>query len=271
MTNKKQKLLADRIKAREAEIERFVSYLGKVVGRELQAFVRQLQRSRDDISQSIRILGQIEDALVSAGYETGARELGRIYGKELKAAREIFAESTGLSFRVTDTDLSIIETAIEFDVDTTAATLSKFGADTKQLLFNQIFIGQQPDLSEVEEVLEPRLLRNIKTELNTTVQTFYRTVNVRKASEVGITEFMYQGPYDKVTRDFCRGILNKGGTFTREEISKLDNGQGLDVMTSCGGYNCRHVWLPAQSKALKKALENIDQDIIEEFGPDPNG
>ncbi len=31
--------------------------------------------------------------------------------------------------------------------------------------------------------------------------------------------------------------------YTRAEIDEMDNGQGLEVYSSCGGYRCRHEWL----------------------------
>jgi hypothetical protein len=51
------------------------------------------------------------------------------------------------------------------------------------------------------------------------------------------------GPVSAITRPFCRA--HAGQIFTLEEIERLDNGQGLPVRESCGGYNCRHYWVPA--------------------------
>ena len=44
-------------------------------------------------------------------------------------------------------------------------------------------------------------------------------------------------------RDFCKEHYNK--IYTIEEIQALNNGQGLDVLTYAGGYNCLHWWMPA--------------------------
>lgn len=55
-------------------------------------------------------------------------------------------------------------------------------------------------------------------------------------------KYKYIGPLDVKTRPFCRKVINK--TFTEKQIEKMDNGQGLDVFTFCGGYNCRHSWAP---------------------------
>ncbi len=52
----------------------------------------------------------------------------------------------------------------------------------------------------------------------------------------------YVGPLDTKTRPFCRRILGAGAVYTPEAVAALDNGQGLPVTTSCGGWRCRHSW-----------------------------
>lgn len=58
--------------------------------------------------------------------------------------------------------------------------------------------------------------------------------------------FGYDGP-NLNTRPFCASLVGKA--FTKKQISRLDNGQGLDVLTSCGGWNCRHSWTPLPDEA----------------------
>ncbi len=55
----------------------------------------------------------------------------------------------------------------------------------------------------------------------------------------------YVGPLDRKTRPFCRKVLT-GPTkvFTIGEIGRLDNGQGVPVAETCGGFRCRHAWAP---------------------------
>jgi hypothetical protein len=61
--------------------------------------------------------------------------------------------------------------------------------------------------------------------------------------------YVYQGPEDGLTRGFCAELL--GLALTERQISRLNNGQGLDVMTSGGGWNCRHSWSPMPSSAVR--------------------
>ena len=63
------------------------------------------------------------------------------------------------------------------------------------------------------------------------------------------TVYVYQGPDDGVTRSFCSELI--GLAFTERQIRRLDNGQGLPVMTNGGGWNCRHSWSPMPSSAVR--------------------
>ena len=67
-----------------------------------------------------------------------------------------------------------------------------------------------------------------------------RLEHINSNLEVGINRFEYSGNPNP-ERDFC--VEHFGRVYTIDEISRLDNGQGLDVLTYCGGYNCRHIWI----------------------------
>jgi hypothetical protein len=48
----------------------------------------------------------------------------------------------------------------------------------------------------------------------------------------------YTGTFTATTRLFCEQRLDK--VYPISEIEKMDNEQGLPVLTYCGGYNCLH-------------------------------
>lgn len=54
--------------------------------------------------------------------------------------------------------------------------------------------------------------------------------------------FLYLGPEDGKTRDFCDRHVGK--VYTRAAMKRLDNGTGIPVEVSRGGFNCRHSWSP---------------------------
>lgn len=82
---------------------------------------------------------------------------------------------------------------------------------------------------------------------------FYRTVSERAFAVIeedlpGFSiRYEYEGPDDRITRAFCVHLLRAAKTYTRDEISKMDNGQFPvgTVLTTGGGWNCRHSFVIA--------------------------
>jgi hypothetical protein len=69
---------------------------------------------------------------------------------------------------------------------------------------------------------------------------FESVARANSALPVDLLVLRMVGPRDKKNRPFCRE--NVGKVFTTEAIMDLDNGQGIPVETTCGGYRCRHGW-----------------------------
>ncbi|MDE2103015.1 MAG: hypothetical protein KGL39_37570 [Patescibacteria group bacterium] len=57
--------------------------------------------------------------------------------------------------------------------------------------------------------------------------------------------YQYEGPYDALTRPFCRHLLQLGKSYTRAQIDLMNNGQIPNVFISAGGWRCRHQWVIA--------------------------
>ncbi len=98
------------------------------------------------------------------------------------------------------------------------------------------------------EVLRSRLLRRglaageARTLANTGLAQFDNASMFEMAQQAGVKKFIYDGVLHPNSRLFCREHLGKKYTIT--QITKMNNGQGLPVLTSCGGYNCTHWWTP---------------------------
>ena len=91
----------------------------------------------------------------------------------------------------------------------------------------------------------------LQTEVRTKISQFGRSVNMIAADTVGLDHYLYTGPKDGITRAFCRPLINK--VVDKTQLGKLNNGQGLSVRTSGGGYNCRHSWSPVTESFMKAA------------------
>lgn len=77
---------------------------------------------------------------------------------------------------------------------------------------------------------------------NTALAQFDNASMFEFAKQSGTDKFIYDGVINQDSRAFCVQHFQK--VYTHEEILQLDNGQGLPVITSCGGYNCTHYWTP---------------------------
>ena len=104
--------------------------------------------------------------------------------------------------------------------------------------------------SELEERLKRSEGRQL-TEVKTRISQYGRSITAAAAAAADLDHYLYTGPLDGVTRGFCRALIDK--VVTSEQMRKLNNGQGLNVMTSCGGYNCRHTWSPVSEGFIESA------------------
>lgn len=80
------------------------------------------------------------------------------------------------------------------------------------------------------------------TEVKTKIASYGRQVTAAVGESAGLDLYLYTGPRDGITRAFCKPLINK--VVNEQQMARLDNGQGLPVRLSGGGYNCRHSWSP---------------------------
>lgn len=82
----------------------------------------------------------------------------------------------------------------------------------------------------------------------TATSTYYRVIADRGYQIIddetpGTLRYRPYGPFDSLTRPFCRRLLSSGKTYTRVEIDHMYNGQIPNVFISFGGWRCRHSWI----------------------------
>lgn len=88
----------------------------------------------------------------------------------------------------------------------------------------------------------------IYTLANTSVSMFDNSAMFEHALSAGINEFKYDGTLQPNSRIFCVEHFQK--IYTYAEILQMNNGQGVPVVSSCGGYNCHHYWTAFIAKIL---------------------
>lgn len=170
----------------------------------------------------------------------------------------------------------VLEKTVMFEFETAqkqiAATWNDFykGQTGKVLTkeqYNKLIAAQAVDFGELEGDDRDRILKALKqavnrgetfTELrarlvnsglgnartiaNTALAQFDNAYNLESAQQAGVTKYRYDGSLHPNSRKFCKYHLYK--QYTIKQIRALNNGQGLDVYTSLGGYNCTHFWTP---------------------------
>ena len=89
------------------------------------------------------------------------------------------------------------------------------------------------------------------TEIKTKISQYGRGVTAVAGAAAELDHYLYTGPRDGITRPFCRALVNL--VVDENQMGKLNNGQGLSVKTSGGGYNCRHSWSPVTESFIEAA------------------
>lgn len=241
------------LKRRDSDVARFGAELKSLLRTELPRVLRGVKTGRENARQAGGILLSLEDTMNEAGLNDLYQSVTRLHIDELSDVKAALEATTGRNITLATTDLESLETLIKFDTGVISNRVEQYLGGMKPVLMQQIIAGQEPDLTSLLDTDEPRLLADIKTEIDTSLNAFNRTVNVTKAEELGLEFFLYLGPDDQVTRPFCEARVNKA--WTMAELEAMDNGQGLPVPQYLGGYNCRHQLRPVDAETAKQYRE----------------
>lgn len=105
-------------------------------------------------------------------------------------------------------------------------------------------------VSNLETRLKSSIGRQL-TEIKTQISSYGRSISAFVAESAGLNLYLYTGPKDGITRPFCNELINL--VVNKDQMNKLNNGQGLGVLTYGGGYNCRHSWSPVTEGFVEAA------------------
>ncbi len=149
-----------------------------------------------------------------------------------------------------DNELQALKTLTVQNVfdDVVVPTVAKNVKDS--LLSIVVDTPKDQAMSNLAQTLQ-RGAGTLQTEVRTKIAQFGRSVNMIAADAVGMDQYLYTGPRDGITRPFCNALINK--VVSKEQMDKLNNGQGLSVQSSGGGYNCRHSWSPVTNAFVDAA------------------
>jgi hypothetical protein len=138
-------------------------------------------------------------------------------------------------------------------LDRSRLSLDKLGgkyAKHYQATYNEILAKglNEQQIAEVLKLASYEKTQKHQNQIKTLARTFAHginnLINFNNAERAGFTRFKYSGPIPE--RPFCKLHINK--IYSIEQIEAMEknggNGQGIHIITYCGGYNCRHTWLP---------------------------
>jgi len=209
-------------------------------------------------ARALRQLDQIFlDALDRAGYDHLLTELVNQFPGQLQFFQqtlEVLSKATknglpkiGFSAR----DLQVFADQGLSAKDGLRAVMESIAARAKNRIL--MSVGGLPfaDLAEGLAVYLHRALPEAVGLAETATATYYRIMAdrgyqlIEKDLPSMEMRYSYAGPFDKLTRPFCRHLLELGKDYTRAEIDDMSNGQIPNVFISAGGWRCRHQWLVA--------------------------
>jgi len=151
------------------------------------------------------------------------------------------------------------------------ASIIKHVSTTQNFLQRAMWTRSE-DVAELAKKSLETTKHRVAQALQEVPMIYARETHEQLSHELGLERFIYLGPSDTRNRPFCRAKVGK--VFSRQEINALDNGQGLDVMTRCGGWGCRHHWrgfaapVPSFLAIDKKAFFDASDDELSAWDQD---
>lgn len=240
------------IEATDSRIAQFATELELWLKTNLAFVLQEIQDGGEDATAS---LGALLSALESRGLSAQINRIGQVYGAELKQAlRQAQLDGTVALDDLVTIDATTVDAFIRFKAEEIQATVYKEIGSLRPILLNSIILNEPFDINTLSTNASATTRRNVETEVRTGLSGLNRTITAIQAEEAGIENFLYVGPDDQKTRPFCGDVLSRRSPpiFSKEEISAMSNGQGLDVLTHGGGYNCRHQWRPVTKKVIER-------------------
>ena len=172
---------------------------------------------------------------------------------------DLIAQAVEKTTRIVQPDLGLAPIQQQLDIMQTSAVETLFddviipnvaSGVKESLVAMTVDVPMTQAISSLSQKMKSATGRQL-TEVNTKLSMYGRGVTAAMAEEAGLNYYLYTGPIDGITRDFCRPLVDK--VVSESQMKKLNNRQGLPEKTGGCGYNCRHSWSPVSEGFLKAA------------------
>jgi len=116
--------------------------------------------------------------------------------------------------------------------------------------------GDEPDQFETIRTATDTAVSGLTGHVSSLLTVMDRVALTGQVDDV----YAYTGPADSRNRPFCGRIVRQKTLYTKVGIESLNSHPLLNsdvppnVFSRCGGYKCRHIWLPV-SADTREALQ----------------
>lgn len=127
-------------------------------------------------------------------------------------------------------------------VDAVTRALTDQHEELRRVLVEAILGAERPEdaIAAFERATRSSASR-VAAVVDTALFAIDRGATLTGAEDAGVDVFLYEGPVDSLTRDWCARRVGK--LFRRDELDREENETGPQPPSVFGGgYNCRHRW-----------------------------
>lgn len=240
--------MADVAGLTEEQVERLKRDLQRQVARAVALLERRLDALGDTESERVsletarRIATEVADLL--------ERNFGIVSERFERASQAVVDELSddfarfGLSDAFTAQLGASLRAQVDGTLDRIAEVAKAATSELRTAIIDTVRSGVSPEaaIRALEEKMGGTAAQVAST-FDTGLAGFDRTVSAQVATDAGVEWFLYDGPVDDVTRDFCRARV--GYRFTLASLDATDNDTGPNPPSVYGGgWGCRHRLVP---------------------------
>ena len=192
---------------------------------------------------------EFDRILTEAGYYSKINQMIDSDYDELFTLMPSTMAAGGLALAYSQDDLSKIMAIKSMMSNNFSVLGSTAGTSLRENLFKYAISNYKvEDMATqlMEDFKGTNLVNHSKTLAITSVSEFNQTM-IDIASEGLDLVWVYRGPDDAKTRDFCECILDQNAYFKKEEKEKLKR-------DSRRRYNCRHIWLSGTEDYVREYM-----------------
>jgi len=208
-------------------------------------------------TRAVVLRDQVRQALASAGYDTLVAAATQASAETLILAHLGAADVTEIA-ALTQASQGTLEALRRVAATDLFQQGDEVATSLWRSLVQQVFTTRpaREIVDDLADALDHELA-SVQTLFDTQMSIYSRQVEAVATQDLGPDQpYLYVGPADDRTRDFCLEYL--GQVLPRAEIEDLDNGQLPNSFLTGGGFNCRHAWLAVESEELR-ALSGTDE------------